>query len=84
MRVLPAYLDGILSDSDSARIDSVMDIDTFEILNISRKAVSEFRQDKFVSLPSWNDVKITPIHNIKEPLAMTGFLGSDVSDDNID
>ena len=78
---LAAYLDGMLSDSDAARIDSLMDIETFEILNVSRKAVSEFRQDNHVSLPSWNEVKITTIHNVKEPLAMAGFLGSDVSDD---
>lgn len=77
---LAAYLEGMLSDKESAEIDAAMDIDTFEILNVSRKALDEFPSDNVISLPSWNNVAAASIRPMYEPLAMAGFLG----DSNVD
>ena len=53
---LAAYLEGMLSDKESAMVDAAMDIDTLEILNVSRKAIDEFPSDNVISLPSWNNL----------------------------
>ena len=77
---LAAYLEGMLSENESARIDAAMDIDTLEILNVSRKALDEFPTDNVISLPSWNNVAAASIQPMYQPLAMAGFLG----DSNVD
>ena len=78
---LAAYLEGMLSDKESAMVDAVMDIDTLEILNVSRKALDEFPTDNVISLPSWENVATASIRPMYEPLAMAGFLGeSNVED----
>ncbi len=82
---LAAYLEGMLSDKESAMVDAAMDIDTLEILNVSRKALDEFPADNVISLPSWDNVAATSIRSIYEPLAMAGFLGeSNIEDDIYD
>ncbi len=78
---LAAYLEGLLSDKDSALVDAAMDIDTLEILNVSRKALDEFQADNVISLPSWENVAATPIRPMYEPLAMAGFLGNSNADE---
>ena len=77
---LAAYLEGMLSDKESAEIDAAMDIDTLEILNVSRRAIDEFPSDNVITLPSWNNVAAASIRPMYEPLAMAGFLG----DSNVD
>ena len=72
---LAAYLEGMHSDKESAMVDAAMDIDTFEILNVSRKALDEFPTDNVISLPSWDNVAAASIRPMYEPLAMAGFLG---------
>ena len=84
---LAAYLDGMLSNDGVSRIDAAMDIDTFEVLNASRRAVNEFRSrsENTVSLPSWDNVAATPIRPMYyEPLAMAGFLGDSNADETAD
>ena len=58
---LAAYLEGMLSDKESAMVDAAMDIDTLEVLNVSRKALDEFPADNVISLPSWNNVAAASI-----------------------
>lgn len=53
---LAAYLEGMLSEENSARVDAAMDIDTLEVLNVSRKALDEFPTDNVISLPSWDNI----------------------------
>ena len=78
---LAAYLEGMLSDKESAMVDAAMDIDTFEILNVSRKALDEFPTDNVISLPSWDNVAVASTRPMYEALAMAGFLGeSNVED----
>jgi hypothetical protein len=72
---LAAYLEGMLSDKESAMVDAAMDIDTLEILNVSRRAIDEFPADNVISLPSWDNVAVASIRPMYEPLAMAGFLG---------
>lgn len=72
---LAAYLEDMLSEKEYARIDAAMDIDTLEILNVSRKAIDEFPSESVISLPSWKNVEAASIRPMYEPLAMAGFLG---------
>ena len=81
---LAAYLEGMLSDKESAMVDAAMDIDMFEILNVSRKALDEFSTDNVISLPSWDNVAAASIRPMYEPLAMAGFLGDSNADETAD
>lgn len=72
---LAVYLEGMLSDKELVMVDAAMDIDTLEILNVSRKALDEFPTDNVISLPSWENVATASIRPMYEPLAMAGFLG---------
>lgn len=72
---LATYLEGMLSDKETAMVDAAMDIDTLEILNVSRKALDEFPTDNVISLPSWENVATASIRPMYEPFAMAGFLG---------
>ena len=81
---LAAYLEGMLSDKESAMVDAAMDIDTLEILNVSRKALDEFPTDNVISLPSWGNVSAASIRPMYEPLAMAGFLGDSNVDETAD
>lgn len=79
---LAAYLDGMLSAEDDARIDAAMDIDTLEVLNVSRRAMDEMQAGNIIELPSWDDVDPASIHPVYEPLAMVGFLGEGSADED--
>lgn len=81
---LAAYIEGMLSEKESARIDANMDIDTLEILNVSRKAMDEFPSDNVITLPSWGNVAAASIRPMYEPLAMAGFLGDSNADETAD
>lgn len=81
---LAAYLEGMLSDKELALVDAAMDIDTLEILNVSRKALDEFPTYNGISLPSWDNVAATSIRPMYEPLAMAGFLGDSNADETAD
>ncbi|WP_297908302.1 hypothetical protein [uncultured Parabacteroides sp.] len=81
---LAAYLEGMLSEKESARIDAAMDIDTLEILNVSRKAINEFPSDNVITLPSWGNVAAASIRPMYEPLVMAGFLGDSNADETAD
>ena len=81
---LAAYLEGMLSDKESAMVDAAMDIDTFEILNVSRRAIDEFPSENVISLPSWENVAAASIRPMYEPLAMAGFLGDSNADETAD
>ena len=81
---LAAYLEGMLSEKESVRIDAAMDIDTLEILSVSRKAIDEFPSDNVITLPSWGNVAAASIRPMYEPLAMAGFLGDSNADEIAD
>lgn len=81
---LAAYLEGMLPDKESAKVDAAMDIDTLEILNASRMALDEFPTDNVISLPSWENVAAASIQPMYEPLAMAGFLGDSNVDETAD
>ena len=81
---LAAYLEGMLSDKESVMVDAAMDIDTLEILNVSRRAINEFPSENVISLPSWGNVSAASIRPMYEPLAMAGFLGDSNADETAD
>lgn len=80
---LAAYLEGMLSDLDTEKVDNAMGIDTIEVLSVSRQAMNEFYKDNMVELPSWKNVTTASasIHPLYEPLAMAGFLWDSNSDE---
>lgn len=81
---LAAYLEGMLSKENSARVDAAMDIDILEVLNVSRNALEEFPSDNIITLPSWDNVAAASIRPMYEPLAMAGFLGDCNSEETED
>ena len=81
---LAAYLEGMLSEKESARIDAAIDIDTLEILNVSRKAIDEFPSGNVITLPSLGNIAAASIRPMYEPLAMAGFLGDSNADETAD
>lgn len=81
---LAAYLEGMLSEKESARVDAAMDVDTLEVLSVSRKAIDEFPSENVISLPSWGNVSAASIQPMYEPLAMAGFLGDSNADEKAD
>ena len=81
---LAGYLEGMLSDKESAMVDAAMDLDTLEILNVSRRVIDEFPSENVISLPSWENVAAVSIRPMYEPLAMVGFLGDSNADETAD
>lgn len=71
---LAVYLDGILSGECTLQESGTMDVDTFELLNVSRKALNEPSVAEVIQLPSW-DTASEIVRPMYEPLAMAGFLG---------
>lgn len=74
---LAAYLDGMLSDREAAKVDAAMDVDVFEVLNVSRKAMDGFPAENVIPFPSWDTVDSPSVQPDYEPLAKAGFLGED-------
>ena len=64
---LAAYLEGMLSSEDAARIDAAMNVDTLEVLSVAGKALDEFPSDNVVSLPSWNNVAAASVRPLYPP-----------------
>lgn len=81
---LAAYLEGMILEKESAKVGAAMDIDTLEILNVSRKALDEFPSENVISLPLWENVAASSIRPMYEPLAMAGFLGESNADETAD
>ncbi len=81
---LAAYLEEMLSEQDTERVDEAMDIDTLEVLSVSRQAMNEFHKGNVIELPSWKNISAAcaPIRPVYEPLAMAGFLGDCNSDED--
>lgn len=81
---LAAYLDGILPEQEIKRINNEMDVDTFEVLSVSRQAMNDFSSDKIIDLPSWENVSVksTSFKSLTDTLAMAGFLGETNSDED--
>lgn len=81
---LAAYLDGILPEQEIKRINNEMDVDTFEVLSVSRRAMNDFSSDKIIDLPSWENVSVrsTSFKPLTDTLAMAGFLGETNPDDD--
>lgn len=79
---LAAYLEGMLSEQEASQVNEAMDIDTLEVLSVSRKALEQFPADNVVPLPSWDHVEAASTRPLYEPLAMAGFLGESNVDDN--
>lgn len=78
---LALYLDGILSGECTLQEAGTMDVDTFELLNVSRKALNGSPVAEVIQLPSWDTASET-VRPMYEPLAMAGFLGEGNVDEN--
>lgn len=73
---LAAFLDERLPEEGRAEVMAAMDVDSLEVLGVSRRALRQGR------LPSWEDADVDEVFRVvRRPLAMAGFLGdSDVDD----
>ena len=80
---LAAYIDGRLSASRSAELESSLTDDTIELLGVTRAAIEKVPKDNVVIFPNWSDLTATsnPFFRQRNPLAMAGFLGDEDSDD---
>lgn len=83
---LAAYLDQILSNQ-SMLTNSMCDIDTLEVLSVTREASKHTTQQKITSLPSWTEIPKTALRdlvNTTTSLAQAGFLGDLCAEDEVD
>lgn len=75
---LAAYIDGTLSSLEKRKIEESMDVDTMEVINVSKAALSDASKLRN-RLPRWSDIKNallqTDAENQLSSLAMAGFLG---------
>lgn len=86
---LAAYIEGLASCGQQERVERNMDVETLEVLGVSRKALEGFNGSNVVALPSWDDCAgRDDSPKMYNPLAMCGFLGDeeeeDYGDDGID
>lgn len=81
---LAAYIDGMLSAEESIGIESYMDIDTQEVLNVASKAVNQGKSSHRSILPKWEHIYggMSIFENYAAPLAMAGFLGEEKETDD--
>ncbi len=93
---LAAYMENMLSSDDFSQLSGEMDLDTFEVLKASRRAIDEM-PSKTISLPPWTDVAGCSGFNDYNnaccisadadcsSLPMAGFLGEeDIDNEDID
>ena len=80
---LAAYIDGRLSASRSAELESSLTDDTIELLGVTRAAVEKVPKDNVVIFPKWSDLSASsnPFFRQRNPLAMAGFLGDEDNED---
>jgi len=82
---LAAYIEGLASCGQQEWVERNMDVDTLEVLGVSRKALEEFDGDNVIALPSWDDcASCDDSPRMYNPLAMCGFLGDEEEEDNGD
>ncbi len=82
---LAAYIEGLVSCGQQERVERNMDVETLEVLGVSRKALEEFDGGNVIALPSWdNCASHDGSPRMYNPLAMCGFLGDEEEEDNGD
>lgn len=81
---LAAYIDGMLSAEESIGIESCIDIDTQEVLNVASMAVNQGKTSHRSILPKWKHTYggMPIFENYAAPLAMAGFLGEETETDD--
>ncbi|MBQ8366054.1 MAG: hypothetical protein IJX41_09265 [Bacteroidaceae bacterium] len=72
---LAAYLDDMLAKEGRTKVEAAMDIDTLEVLSVSRKAAEDMPANNIIELPSWNSHLMINDEIACSPAAMAGFLG---------
>ena len=81
---LAAYIEGLTSCGQQELVERNMDVDTLEVLGVSRKALEEFDGGNVIALPSWDDcANCDDSPRMYNPLAMCGFLGDEEEEDNV-
>lgn len=80
---LAAYLEGMFSEDKGQMPESSMDIDTLEVLGVSKRALEKFPADNVISFPEWHTHNIIsmPTADSSPHFAMAGFLGDNSAAD---
>lgn len=80
---LAAYIDGRLSASRSADLESSLTDDTIELLGVARAAIVKVPKDNVIFFPKWSDLSASsnPFFRQQSPFAMAGFLGDEDNED---
>lgn len=80
---LAAYIDGMLSKEVASRIEEHMDIDTQEVVNVTRTAIKQEGAGHRLRLPDWDSPRRYRMACAfpAAPMAMAGFLGGELDDD---
>ena len=75
---LAAYIEGLTSCGQQELVERNMDVDTLEVLGVSRKALEEFESSNVIALPTWDEcAPCDDSPRLYNPLAMCGFLGDE-------
>ena len=80
---LAAYIDGMLSKEVASRIEECMDIDTREVVNVTRTAIKQEGAGHRLRLPDWDSPRRYRMACAfpAAPMAMAGFLGGELDDE---
>lgn len=81
---LAAYLEGMLPDNEANAIEDTMNVDTLEVLNVSRKALDEFPDNKVVDFPEWGTFAAVSTEPSRRHFGLAGFLGDCASENEAD
>lgn len=82
---LAAYIEGLASCGQQELVERNMDVNTLEVLGVSRKVLEEFDGGNVIALPSWDDCANSyDSPRMYNPLAMCGFLGNEKEEDDKD
>lgn len=79
--MLAAYLDDMLAGDERAVVEAAMDVDTLEVLSVSRRAAEEMPANNIIELPSWDSHPMIDNEIACGHVAMAGFLGDSCADD---
>lgn len=78
---LARFLEKMRSDRQGRIAADLLDLETFEVLNVAGKALEKIEKQPDIELPAWDDINLSAPYKERPPLAMAGFLGEENSEE---